>query len=250
MHRVALAVAQVVLNHPPIFTLDDAFITHGAIPEAIARARASRLVKRSMRALKNALIAQLSAPSRLAVTRAVVPVEYAVCTTGIIAVVVNQKFARVTFGPHPRQDTLLANASLRVEVAAVLAVLRAVLSTVIPVIRHDTVVTDTVRTVQQATALARLVTKITSLSRKEAVAFARACSCIKLAVHTIQVALITLLSAPISVASARAVVAELTVFALGHVAGAFTCFGIEAASVFTPKRASIAGKAIPVALAI
>merc|ERR1711988_1782367 len=104
-----------------------------------------------MLAFKDAPVAKLSPPSIVAHACAVLPVIPPIHAR-LIAVIVHKQFARITLGPHPRQETLLTDAAIRVQVRA----MRAVLGTVESVKGANAVVAHTHIVVQQATALAVL----------------------------------------------------------------------------------------------
>merc|ERR1711988_478637 len=119
-----------------------------------------------MLAFKDAPVAKLSPPSIVAHACAVLPVIPPIHAR-LIAVIVHKQFARITLGPHPRQETLLTDAAIRVQVRAMIAILGAVLGTVESVKGANAIVAHTHVVVQQTTALAVLFAHVASIPSKK-----------------------------------------------------------------------------------
>jgi len=136
----------------------------------------------------------------------------------LITVAVDQQLARVTLRAHPRLDAIFANAPFCVEIAPVQTILVACLRTVKAVIRGHTVVAYAAALVQQTPSLAFLVTLVAAFPGEEAITFAAAIIPVERAVDAVQIALVALLTSPVSITLALAFIRHLSILAFGDIA--------------------------------
>lgn len=253
VQRPALAVAISSIKHSSVQTDEATISAVVANPVGVARASTGRMIQNTVRTLASTNIAAFTSPALLALALALTTVgtqECSMSTNSMTKCPVDRECANAALWSGPRKLTAQTRARVKIQNAAMLAVLGARQGAVMPIVGPNTIFTNAVVSVEQPPSGAVVKATITLGTTKVCVTDALTLVLVESAVVAVELALIALVATPVPVALTRAIIHHFAVDALLRVTRALARLVVQFSTVGAPQCAIRASLARPITLAI